>query len=180
MLVLVDMDGVIADFEQGFLDTYMRLHPDKPYVPIGQRKSFYITDDYPAELSHLVNDILHSEGFFYGLNPIDGAIESLNNMAEKHDVFICSTPLLKNPTCVQEKYDWVKDYMGDDWTKKIILTSDKTIIDGDILIDDRPDISGISTPNWEQIIYTQPYNVHIRSMLRITWGNWLDVLGPME
>lgn len=32
--------------------------------------------------------------------------------------------------------------MGNDWAGKIILTPDKTLINGHLLIDDRPNIKG--------------------------------------
>ena len=48
--------------------------------------------------------------------------------------------------------------MGEDWIKRIILTKDKTIINADMLVDDRPQIQGATIPSWEHIIYDQPYN----------------------
>ena len=44
--VLVDMDGVICDFEQSFLDKFRKQHPDEPYIPLNERKGFYIDDQY--------------------------------------------------------------------------------------------------------------------------------------
>jgi len=54
---------------------------------------------------------------------------------------------------------------------------DKTLIIGDILIDDKPEIKGISTPNWEHIIFDQPYNKNITNKKRINWDNFKEVLG---
>ena len=58
-----------------------------------------------------------------------------------------------------EKYEWVENYLGDAWVKRIILTRDKTLIKGDYLIDDKPVITGVErSPEWEQIVYDRPYN----------------------
>lgn len=44
--VLVDMDGVICDFEAHMLSEFRRLFPKEPYVRPHERRSFYIIDDY--------------------------------------------------------------------------------------------------------------------------------------
>lgn len=44
--VLVDMDGVICDFEQSFLDKFREQHPDEPYIPLSERRGFYIDEQY--------------------------------------------------------------------------------------------------------------------------------------
>ncbi|MBI1968349.1 5'-3'-deoxyribonucleotidase [Candidatus Woesearchaeota archaeon] len=178
MIILADMDGVLADFERGFLENYRMAYPHKPSVPLEERKAFQVKDDYPEELQPLVKAIYQAPGFIRSLPPIAGGLEALCEMAsQKHDVFICTSPLSQYDPCVVEKYHWVDEHLGKDWTKKIILANDKTLIHGDILIDDKPEIKGLETPSWEHILYTQPYNRHIDSKRRLTWQDWREVLG---
>ncbi len=177
MRILVDMDGVLADFERGFLEKYRKQYPDKPYVLLEERRNFQVKDDYSEELQPLVKAIYQSPGFIRSLPPIAGGLEALCEMAVLgHDLFICTSPLSQYDPCVVEKYHWVDEHLGRDWIKKIILASDKTLIRSDILIDDKPEIKGIATPCWEHILYTQPYNQHVPSKRRLTWQNWKEVL----
>lgn len=44
------------------------------------------------------------------------------------------------------QYAWVEKHLGRDFLEQVILTRDKTLITGDILIDDKPDILG--EPPW--------------------------------
>ena len=111
------------------------------------------------------------------LQPIEGSLEALTDLASRGDeVYICTSPLLSNPFCVQEKYDWIINHLGKDWTKRMIVTKDKTIIHGDILIDDNPDVKGVQEPTWQHILYSQPYNSQVNSKKRMTWENWESVI----
>lgn len=40
------------------------------------------------------------------------------------------------------QYAWIEKHFGHDFLEKVILTRDKTLIAGDFLIDDKPDIQG--------------------------------------
>lgn len=44
--VLVDMDMVLCDFEGYFLQLYREKFQDAPFVPLEERKTFYICDQY--------------------------------------------------------------------------------------------------------------------------------------
>lgn len=44
--------------------------------------------------------------------------------------------------CVSVQYAWVEKHLGHDFLEQVILTRDKTLIAGDLLIDDKPDILG--------------------------------------
>ncbi len=100
---------------------------------------------------------------------------------EGHEVFICTAPLSHYESCVLEKYEWTERYLGIEWTKRIILTRDKTLVKGDFLIDDKPEITGIITPVWEHIIYDKPYNRSVTSKKRLTdLRDWKSVLFPKQ
>lgn len=44
--VLVDMDGVLCDFEGHFLKVFREKHPDLPFIPLENRNTFYLADQY--------------------------------------------------------------------------------------------------------------------------------------
>lgn len=79
----------------------------------------------------------HSKvGFFLNLEPIDGAIEGMNTLMTKYDVWILTRPSIKNTHCYTEKAEWIKKYFGEDMLFKLILCPDKSLVKGDYLIDD--------------------------------------------
>ena len=177
MIILIDQDDVLADFNQGILARWREKYPDKPYIPLEQLTEFYFHHNYPIESRDQLIEISHAPGFIKSLPPIQGGIEALAEMEELgNDVFICTSPLSHYENCVREKYEWVEEHLGRDWTKKLILTKDKTLVSGDILIDDKSVITGVKKPDWKHILYDKPYNQSVNGKLRITWENWKEVL----
>jgi 5'-nucleotidase len=178
MRILVDMDGVLADFEQGFLDRWRARHPDQPYVPLEERTAFYILDQYPQHLKPLIREIQYEPGFIRELPPIPGAVAAMDAMRDAGlEVFICSSPFTEYENCVGEKYAWVDAHLGQRWIPRIVLAKDKTLIKGDVLIDDRPVVDGVAEPSWEHVLFDQPYNRDQRDKRRLTgWDNWRSVL----
>lgn len=57
--VLVDMDGVLADFEGGFLKKYRARYPDDPYITLDDRRGFWVSSQYGQLRSDLcVSEII--------------------------------------------------------------------------------------------------------------------------
>ncbi|XP_027373442.1 5'(3')-deoxyribonucleotidase, mitochondrial isoform X2 [Bos indicus] len=145
--VLVDMDGVLADFEGGFLRKFRARFPDQPFIALEDRRGFWVSEQYgrlQPGLSEKAISIWESENFFFDLEPLPGAVEAVKQMAnlESTDVFICTSPIKMYKYCPFEKYAWVEKHFGPDFLEQIVLTRDKTVVSADLLIDDRVDITG--------------------------------------
>jgi len=177
MLILLDQDGVLADFEHAFIEAWRERHPDIPPVPYESRRSFHILEDYPPELRARAEAIYTAPGFIRNLPPVPGAVEAYRELlALGLDVRICSSPLRQFENCVAEKYLWVERHLGRAATERLVLTRDKTLVRGDLLIDDKPFIQGALPPSWRHIVYDTPYNRQETDHPRLTWANWRNVL----
>lgn len=178
MIVLVDQDGPLANFERGFLENWRAQFPNELWIPPEQRTTFYPREQYPRELRDKVESIYFAQGFYLNLPPVDGAVEAIREiMRLGHDVRICTSPLSRYENCVLEKYQWVERHLGRDFIDRIFLAKDKTFIRGDILIDDNPWVRGVCEPAWEHIVFDLPFNRNVASKRRISWSNWKEVLG---
>lgn len=111
--VYFDMDGVLVDFQSGI---------DK-------------LSDETKELYK--NNIDETPGLFALMDPIPGAIETVQLIAKKYDVYILSTSPWNNPTAASDKIEWVKKYLNGVFHKRVIITHHKELLIGDYLIDDR-------------------------------------------
>jgi 5'-nucleotidase len=177
MIVLADMDGVLAWFDLGVNLKLAEQYPQVNIVPLEKRSTFYIQYDYPAEQAPLIQSIYMAEGFYRSLPPVPGGREGIEEiLGAGHDVRICTVPHPNHRYCLPEKYLWVEQNLGEKWLDRIIITRDKTLIRGHLLIDDNSEITGAAVPEWEHILYTQPYNLGVKGKRRLTWDNWRDVL----
>ncbi|KAM8786758.1 LOW QUALITY PROTEIN: 5'(3')-deoxyribonucleotidase, cytosolic type [Rhynchonycteris naso] len=211
--VLVDMDGVLADSEDGLLRSFCRRFPREPHVPLEEPRGFFAREQYRAGRSQdgntvcvfifqdKVATVYEAPRFFLDLEPIPGALEAMQEEERweggvveskgwhhanqplpcSTEVFICTSPLMKYDRCVGEKYRWVEKHLGPQFVERIILTRDKTVILGDLLIDDKDTIQGQEeTPSWEHL-FTCCHNQHLalpptRRRL-LSWSdNWKEII----
>lgn len=188
MRILFDLDDTLADWGSGY-DKWLNEQgctmrvDDACYIPrFSNLKEYDLFSGRTENEIKLVNDLMNSEHFYRDLEPIEGAIDAVYKLQELgHEIWLVSTPWPSNPTCASDKYNWVAQHLGQEWTKRLILTFDKTIIPGDILIDDKPLIKGANeNPSWKHVIFAQPHNAKYRSGKRVihnwTDGEWLERL----
>jgi len=182
MRILVDQDGVLANWELGVLTGWRAKFPKELFVPISERKNFYTRADYPEHLRGQLESIYHAPGFILNLEPIPGSISALKSLVESgHEVWICTSPLSAFENNVLEKYLWVEKHLSRDFTKRIIIAPDKTLVRGGVLIDDKPEITGVFQPVWEHIIFDAPYNRGVKNKKRIAgdWSNWREIINSI-
>lgn len=179
-IILVDMDGVLANFEATCLERWREHYTDLPFIPLEKRKCFDVRKDY-SDLGdgygEMMNELMHKPDFYDNFPVIDGASIVLDQMlSDGFEVFICTAPM-GNSRCMTAKVDWVQRVFGKKWVERMILTRDKTLIRGDILIDDKPKITGLVEPTFIHVLFDQPYNREEESKPRITqWSDWKGVI----
>lgn len=177
-LLLIDQDGVLADFDLGIRQAWRQRYGVP--APLGERHHFYLRDDMAPQYHEQLHTLYSSRGFFAALPPITGSLMAARQLlAAGHDVRICTSPIHDYQHCVSEKFDWVACHLGEDWLARIVLTKDKTWVRGDILIDDKPHISGSLTPLWQHWLYDQPYNRLSNHPHRVVWTErhtWASLL----
>lgn len=62
----------------------------------------------------------------------------------------------------------------------MILTQDKTLVYGDILIDDKPKISCLQKhPNFVNVLFDQPFNRNINKYSITQWSKWRLIIEPI-
>jgi len=177
-IILVDMDGTSFDLDTPFNRRLVEMYLEVKPFHWEQATHYMVEEFYAAEHRHLLESVWKSPGLFALCTPISGAVDALNEMATKANVLLCSKPRWDNPTCLADKHRLVERYLGAKWVERLILTSDKTIEYGDLLIDDHPEIKGrIKIPFWEHVIYDRSYNRNFgNGHRRLTWANWKKVL----
>ena len=178
MIVLVDQDDVLNDFNAHFQRIWKPICPPEFYVPPEKQKIFNLQDNYPQHLRQQITDIYTAPGFVFNLPPIEAGINAVKEMMRMGlDVYICTSPLPEYENCVLEKYKWVERFFGRTMTRKLILTGDKTLIKGKFLIDDKPEIFGSEQPAWERVVYDRPWNQNSKAIRLYGWKNWKLAIG---
>jgi 5'-nucleotidase len=178
--LLIDMDGVIASYYTGFLNAWREKYPNRVVVSADEVLTFYLEETYPPEYKEDILAITQGKGFFENLPPIEGAIEALEEIwnSEEYEPFLCTAPDMDSEDlmCATEKLRWIEALLGYKWLKRTIMANDKTMIDGDILIDDKPTINGLQKPNWQRVFFTHAYNRHLPGPRINNWSEWKQVL----
>jgi 5'-nucleotidase len=174
--LLIDMDGVIAQWYPGLLSKYQEKFPDRPVVEPKDVTQFYVEGLYPEEHREDILATARERGFYLSLPVMPGAQAALkdieDNCLDFINPFICTAPELEfeDLMCHSEKAQYLREHFGDFWVKQAIITKDKTVVRGDALIDDKPNIKGSMDPLWGQIVYAQPYNDG-----EFTWEDWPEI-----
>lgn len=166
--LLIDMDGPLADFDLAFYllceDNGATMHggtvgKDNPCTV--HRFATDCIDD--KRLRRQMLQAVETRRWFATLEPTPGALEGLNRLAEHPavgEVFICTKPMEKNITCRDDKAHWVTRYLGTDWTQRLILAPDKSMVRGDVLLDDAPKKPWVvpGRAEWAPVVYPTPWN----------------------
>jgi len=109
---------------------------------------------------------MYEAGFFEQLKPFPGAISSVTQLIneDEWDIYILTQPVSKSPTSYMEKANWICKHLPD-LKDKIIMTQNKGLNIGDVLVDDNE--------KWEKV-FKGTFILFRRDLLpELMWRNVL-------
>lgn len=163
--LLIDMGEVICDFLGELCRRYNQLkgtvlHP-------GQVKQYDLTSFVGEEGKNL----FLCPGFFSELKAFPLAIEALERLHHEGHHLIIATDAKGNSDVANDKQNWVRQHIPFLPRPNFIISSEKHLLDADLLFDDSPAIlnrfAGI------KVVMDRPYNRQV-SGYRIFDNDWLQ------
>lgn len=178
--LLIDMDGIFCDWIAGY---YMTLEAKFPgarswFPEIKNLAQFYVSDNLLDQRGQDVEKLICIDPELYAIAPpFPGAIGGMQRLrnycaAAGVEFFICTAPHIANTYCYSQKAVWIKEQLGEPWLERLIITRDKSVIVGDVLLDDKPDPLGSQQPMWEHVLFSRSYNAKVKHKQRISdWSH---------
>lgn len=184
--ILVDLDGIVADFFKLLFREYERETGES--VDVSQILSW----DMAKFVQHpdTLNQIFSRQGFFTRLDPIPGAVEAVKELhAGGHEVVIVSSPCTHHSAA--EKLEWCARHLPFLDQKNVWIGHKKHHVRGDVLIDDGPhNISAYRAEHPGALLLgiSYPYNLDAPYDLRasghdspsVAWLQILDAIYDLE
>ena len=188
MIVLIDVDGVIAQFYQSMLrhvseiatiryPNNKKLNKSIKYQDI---KLYWCYDQMPKEHVSIAREVTSQDSFWRTLPEIPEAVEAINKLHEQHSILFATHPTVSCPTWTTARRTWLQ--MRFPWvtSDSLIITAAKKYIDGDILIEDAAHnldawleerTSRNPSRKYQGFLFTAPYN---RNRKQYGWQEILE------
>jgi 5'(3')-deoxyribonucleotidase len=131
--LIIDMDDVMADTSQSILNLY-----NAEFGTSYHKDDFWgnsLWDDELKDNYLTIRHKLYEPGFFINVTVLPDAQEVIKQLHQHHEVFIVSAAT-EFPNSLKEKYEWIEEYFPFIHWKNLVLCGDKSIIKGDLMIDD--------------------------------------------
>lgn len=153
MTILVDMDDTIENLS----DAWLKVLNQKFNTNITRQdvRTWSIREMFPSATREEVYGCLDDPEFWKDVTPREDALEVLPKLIEQgHEIYIVTASSYKS---IEAKVENVlfKYFPYIDWNH-VIITRNKKMITGDVLVDDGP--HNLVGGNFAKILINQPYN----------------------
>lgn len=174
--LLLDMDGPLADFDRHFWDRCIARGYTFDVGHHHHQRHRYFTEHLPIRGERkAARAMVDAPGWFADLPVTPGAIEGVAALlAAGLDVWVCTKPLEVNPTCLNDKQAWLAHHFPA-LHGRLITAPDKSMIRGDVLIDDAPKPEWTARASWRPVIFDAPYNREGTPWEHLPRFRWADV-----
>jgi len=146
--IAIDMDGVLADVYQQFIDMHFAekgktlLRSDLVGLP--EAKAFPLLEKH-----------VNTKGFFENAPLIPGAKEVVEELSKNYRLFIVSAAT-EFPLSLSEKHIWLERNFPFIGWERMVFCGSKEIIKTDIMIDDH--FKNLDVFEGKTFLFTQPHN----------------------
>lgn len=168
--IAIDMDDVLAYSAQKAVNAFIAEHGFGPTMQELQGK--HLKDTVPPEYQEKIVSYFYQKGFLRDVDLIEDSQEVVRRLYEKHEVFIVSAAM-EMPYSLEDKYFWLEEHFPFIHWKRIVFCGDKSIIDADVLIDDRA--YNFDKFAGRPLLFTAHHNLDIQGYERV--NNWKEVAG---
>ncbi|MFT3680666.1 MAG: 5'(3')-deoxyribonucleotidase [Ferruginibacter sp.] len=164
--LIVDMDGVLADVYSQFLD-----FEEKEF---GFRQPLENLLGKPeSEVFKNERIYVNSAGFFRNAPVMEGSIAAMEALNKSYELFIVSAAM-EFPRSLPEKYEWLNEHFPFLTWKQIVFCGSKTVIQGDIMIDDH--YKNLDYFKGKTILFTQPHNYSQPDNGHTRVSSWQEII----
>jgi 5'-nucleotidase len=166
--LIIDMDDVLVDTSPKILKIFNALNNTSFDATFFQKTDFYTFTALPQ--FQTLHTKLSEAGFFRNLEPNEHSIEVFNKLALKYDIFVVSAAM-EFPNSLEDKVYWLQKHLPDLSWKKMVFCGDKSIVKGDVMIDDH--MKNLSGFEGEKLLMTAMHNHLLDVPYRV--HSWLQV-----
>lgn len=174
------MDDTSLDWTSALNLRINQKFPELKTIPRTEQMEWYCEKNFPIEYHEGINEIWKEPGFYSSLELMPGAKEAFWwLLAEGFEVHFVTAPIPgpNRGLCMKEKYDSLAKHFNDEAAQYLMPAYDKTMVLGDFLIDDRPDVVGRYELKATHLLFDQnhKYNLYhpdAKFKPRINWDNF--------
>lgn len=157
MIILTDVDGVLADFVGGLCRELAVRGIAKTPEDV---KHWELAESFSAEELRASLEIMGSPGFCHSLEWYAGAREFLVSLADLGEVHALTAPFRNGPSWMHERMGWLSGAVASDRVH-FVSGKYKHMVRGDVLIEDHPGNAAAwldEHPRGTAILIDRPWN----------------------
>ena len=178
MKILIDVDGVVAELDSEWLRRYNQDYKD--HMTKKDWTSWGIHNLVKPECGTKIYEYLWMDDLYNNVLPIEGSlfgVQHLRSMGHRCVFVTSGIQPAKIRWLFNQGFLTSKIWQSD---PDVAIVNDKSLIHGDVLIDDRPKNIDDFLKNFgsDAILFDQPWNQEYHDVKRAT--SWNDVLACIE